>query len=157
MACGIVKMNLRSMRMNKNQFRHKIYSLCNIPNNDNEINVLLSIKPKYVAEILKDNKKFEFRKRFFNEIPKRIFIYSSAPDKKIVGYFKYTKAICDTPEELWSRCNKRSGINMEEFFTYFKSSEKGFAIVISGLNKIAPINPKELLTDFIPPQSYLYF
>ena len=55
------------------------------------MNVLLSIKPNYVEEIKKGNKKYEFRKSLFskknlNKIEK-VFIYSSSPVQKIVARF----------------------------------------------------------------------
>ena len=50
------------------------------------MNVLLSIKPKYVEEIRKGTKKYEFRKSFCSKKNQgkleKIFIYSSAPVEK---------------------------------------------------------------------------
>jgi type I restriction enzyme S subunit len=51
--------------------------------------VLLSIKPQYVDEIVKGNKKYEFRKKIFKKKDEvqEIYIYSTSPVKKIIGYF----------------------------------------------------------------------
>jgi predicted transcriptional regulator len=48
--------------------------------------ILLSIKPKYVEKILAGEKIYELRRVIPNENIDIIFIYSSNPIKKIVGY-----------------------------------------------------------------------
>jgi len=122
------------------------------------MNVIFSIKPKYVKEIIDGKKKYEFRKA----IPKSntiesAFIYSSAPTQKIVGKFKPGKVICDTPENLWAQLYRWAGINEEEFFTYFEGKKTGFAIAIDELHVFEPpIDPEKLRKDFVPPQSFCY-
>jgi type I restriction enzyme S subunit len=52
------------------------------------MNVLLSIKPKYANQIVKGNKKYEFRKSVFkNRDLEMVYIYSSSPVKRIIGAF----------------------------------------------------------------------
>jgi len=47
------------------------------------MNVLLSIKPKYVEKIVNGEKQYEFRKRIFrNKNVRKAFIYSTSPTKK---------------------------------------------------------------------------
>lgn len=49
------------------------------------MNVLLSIKPKYIEEIRKGNKKYEFRKtRFRQRHINEAYIYSTSPVKMIL-------------------------------------------------------------------------
>jgi predicted transcriptional regulator len=69
------------------------------------MNVLLSIKPKYVEEILNGNKKYEFRKSIFKckEKLEMIYIYSSSPVKKVVGAFVIESIIEDHPKVLWEK------------------------------------------------------
>lgn len=122
--------------------------------------VLLSIKPRYVEEIINGNKKYEFRKKVFkrkNEVNK-VYIYSSSPVKKIVGYFKFSRIIEDHPENLWEDFKEQSGINEFEFFEYFKERDTGFAIEISQLEVFKkPIDPEKLMPNFVAPQSFRYF
>ncbi|CAG0964490.1 hypothetical protein METP2_01007 [Methanosarcinales archaeon] len=124
------------------------------------MNVLLSIKPKYVEEILNGNKKYEFRKSIFKcrEELEMIYIYSSSPVKKIVGAFVIENIIEDHPEVLWLKFKEFSGINDEkEFFNYFGSKKKGFAIKIGELEVFkSPVDPRLLNLDFVPPQSFCY-
>lgn len=122
------------------------------------MNVLLSIKPKYVEKIVNGEKRYEFRKRIFrNKNVIKAFIYSTSPTKKIVGEFDIGNIIEDSPIRLWTELQEVSGINEKEFFDYFKDINKGFAIGIEKLNIFdEPIEPNELISDFSPPQSFCY-
>lgn len=118
------------------------------------MNVLLSIKPEYVNEIITGNKKYEFRRTIFkrNDI-ENVYIYSTAPEKKIVGFFKLGKIISDDPETLWENLKEASGIKKEDFFKYFNQKNVGFAIEIQELNIFS--KPKHL-ESISPPQSFCY-
>ena len=120
--------------------------------------VLMSIKPKYVKSILDGTKKFEFRKKIFKRTDiDEIIIYSSSPEKKIVGVFKIGRILEDTPENLWDLCKDNSGISKEDFFKYFKNYFRGYAIEIKNLKIFSKkINPYEMIQGFRPPQSYCY-
>ena len=82
--------------------------------------ILLSIKPEYVEQIERHTKLFEFRKRNFKKLPSEVWIYASAPVKKIVGIIQVRDIIEDTPISLWSRCKQNAGIKEKAFFQYFK-------------------------------------
>ncbi len=43
------------------------------------MNVLLSIRPKYVEEIIKGNKRYEFRKSIFKKNVEEVWIYATSP------------------------------------------------------------------------------
>ncbi len=122
------------------------------------MNVLLSIKPKYVEKIANGEKQYEFRKKIFrNKNVKEAFIYSTAPTKKIIGKFDIGTIIEDDPIALWAELQEVSGVNEKEFFEYFRNLDKGFAIGIEKLNIFAePIEPNEIINDFSPPQSFCY-
>lgn len=119
--------------------------------------ILLSIKPEYVEQIERHTKLFEFRKRNFKKLPSEVWIYASAPVKKIVGIIQVRDIIEDTPISLWSRCKQNAGIKEKAFFEYFKGKNQGIAIVIKDYIKFEiPIDPYKVNPDFIPPQSYAY-
>ncbi|NKQ39274.1 MAG: hypothetical protein HF967_07405 [Methanosarcinales archaeon] len=121
------------------------------------MNILLSIKPKYANQIIEGNKKYEFRKSIFkNRDLDMVYIYSSSPIKKIVGAFSIKKIIEKHPIQLWSECKNFSGIEKKDFFDYFKGKENGFAIEIGKVEVFNPIDPKEVILNFIPPQSFCY-
>ena len=121
--------------------------------------ILLSIKPKYVQSIFTGTKSFEFRKTLFkNRAVRKALIYSSAPQKKIVGSFEIGKIIKKNPIKLWKICKFKAGISKEEFFKYFKGKEKGYAIEILSVKKfIKKVDPYKEFPGFRPPQSFYYF
>lgn len=122
------------------------------------MNVLLSIKPKYADAILRGEKRYEFRKTLFKRTDiDRILIYSSSPVKKIVGSFEVGKIVEGKPTKLWDELSYEAGIDEAEFFEYYENKDKGFAIEITNLQQFdEPIDPKQLNSKFVPPQSFCY-
>ena len=47
--------------------------------------ILLSIKPEYCKKIFEGTKKYEFRKHLAQNDVEKIVVYSTAPEKKVVG------------------------------------------------------------------------
>jgi len=120
--------------------------------------VLLSIKPKYVESILNHEKHYEFRKCIFNvKGVSTVYIYTTAPVKKITASFKVGGIIKASPQELWERLGSVSGLTKDEFFNYYKNSNFGYAIKIEDLVEYdSPIDPYQNVPDFTPPQSFQY-
>ncbi len=122
------------------------------------MNVLLSVKPKYVEKILDGEKKYEFRRTIFkkSEIEK-VYIYSSSPVGKITATFEIERILTDEPEKIWELCHKYAGISEKDFFSYFKNSDIAHAIKIGNICKFPfPIDPYQVIENFNPPQSYYY-
>jgi type I restriction enzyme S subunit len=122
------------------------------------MDVLLSIKPKYVKSIIEGDKRYEFRKTIFkNREIDRIFIYSSSPVKKIVGTFEIGCILEDHPSDLWDTVKEFAGIDDRDFFAYFDGKSRAFAIEIQNLQEFdVPIDPYKMMPGFVPPQSYCY-
>jgi predicted transcriptional regulator len=122
------------------------------------MNVLLSVKPKYAELIMKGSKKYEFRKVIFNnKYIEYVYIYSSSPVKKIVGIFRIGTIIEDRPLSLWNQLKGYSGMEEDEFFDYFENKKIGFAIEIKDFKRFEdPLDPKDLIPRFVPPQSFCY-
>lgn len=124
---------------------------------DTLTNVILSVKPIYAQAIMAGTKKVEFRKKIFKRPVDKIFVYSSSPEKRIIGYFTIADIIEDRPEKLWSNFYKVGGISEKEFFDYYKNSETGFSIKIKEYKKFEiSIDPAAIVENFCAPQSYLY-
>lgn len=83
------------------------------------MNLLMSIKPEFVKRILAGEKLYEFRKTIFKQNVDKVFIYSTDPDKKIVGYFEVGEIIRDTP----------TGV-VEFIFRSFGNLKKGFLQIL---------------------------
>jgi len=122
------------------------------------MNVLLSMKPKHAENILNGLKLYEFRKNIFRRNDyEKVLIYSSSPVKKLVGFFIVGKIIEEHPIVLWEQLNQFSGLTEKEFFEYFKNHKKGYAIEIKQAVKFNdPIEPIEILPNFMAPQSFCY-
>lgn len=122
-----------------------------------QMKVLLSIKPKYADLIFEGTKKFEFRRRIFkNTDIKTILVYASSPIKKVIGEFEIEAILKSDLKSLWKETEKHAGIDEEYFYQYFIAKEQGFAIKINKTKKYR--KPLCLKEDFnlLPPQSFLY-
>lgn len=124
---------------------------------DTLMNAILSIKPQYANAILSGEKTVEFRKAVFKKKVDRVYIYSSSPEKHIIGYFTIETIEAETPDILWQRYNKVGSINKDDFFDYYTGKQKGFAIKVKDVIAFKqPVNPKDIIENFKAPQSYMY-
>lgn len=120
-------------------------------------NVILPIKPKYVKEIISGNKLYEYRKLVFRRNVNKIYVYSSYPEKRIVGYFRYNGYLEDSPDNIWLLTNNVSGISKHEYDEYYKHKNISYALKIANFIKFEKgIDPKEVISNFRAPQSYMY-
>ena len=120
--------------------------------------VLLSIKPEYANKIFSGEKKFEFRKRAFRNIEVHtVVVYSTMPVGRIIGEFTIKQIHQDSPESIWRKTKRFSGINEDFFNEYYYGRDLAVAIEVdkSFLYK-KPINPKEEYENFTAPQSFMY-
>lgn len=118
---------------------------------------LISIKPKYVSEIISGRKKYEFRKSIFKKDVEKVYVYSSSPQRQIVGYFKIKRIIHKHPMELWNTTKEFSGIKKKEFKEYYGNRSLGYAIEIEEFIELEEyISPYECYNDFKAPQSFYY-
>lgn len=124
---------------------------------DTSTSVILSIKPEYAKAIMSGKKRVEFRRKIFKRPVNKVYVYSSSPIKKIVGFFIIDSIIEDSPLSLWTQFKEVGGINEKDFFNYFNEVEKGFSILIKEYKKFARgVNPADFFENFCAPQSYIY-
>jgi len=119
--------------------------------------VLLSIKPEFSRKIFEGSKKYEFRKLVFKDSSvKRVIVYSSAPEKKVVGEFEIDSILEGSPDVIWEQTKRESGITKEFYDTYFHGRDKAYAIKVASVKRYK--SPKSL-ADFghrLAPQSFAY-
>ena len=121
--------------------------------------VLLSIKPKFVNEIMSGRKKFEYRKKVFKRKDiTTIVVYATKPLGKVVGEFEVDEIIEDTLDILWQETKRYSGISKKFFDEYFKDRDSGFAIKIKSFTAYdKPIELSEYDPNLkVAPQSFCY-
>lgn len=120
-------------------------------------NILMSIKPQYADAIARGEKLVEFRKQPIASTVKRIYVYSSYPQKRIIGYFEVEDVVSDSPNHLWQKYSHIGCIERKSFFEYFKGKSQGFGIMIKNFHSFTDIkDPKEFDNSFRAPQSFCY-
>ena len=118
--------------------------------------MLLSINPKHVENILLGTKRFEFRKVRCKTEVNKIIIYATAPVMQVVAEAEVTGIIEDDPNRVWSLTAEYAGISKGFYDNYFAGKNKAVAYCIGKVEKYS--NPKELSDYGISsaPQSFIY-
>ncbi|MCK4251405.1 hypothetical protein KAX97_08145 [candidate division WOR-3 bacterium] len=118
---------------------------------------LLSIKPRFVEKILSGEKQIEFRKIRMNTAVSHIIMYATYPRQEIMGFFEVAGFDEGNPAELWQRYSKVGGIEEFDYWTYYNSNRKGFAIRIGRVFTLKTPHQLRDLMDFASvPQSFCY-
>lgn len=118
--------------------------------------LLLSIKPEYVKKILQGNKKYEYRKRLARHDIHVIYIYSTAPDMKVVASVQVISRLAASPTVLWEKTKAASGITRAKYRSYFQGCKTAYAYE---LGAVKVFKTGKNLSDFglhTPPQSFAY-
>lgn len=122
-----------------------------------QMKVLLSIKPEFAERIFEGSKKYEFRKALFkNSDIKTIVVYASSPTQRVIGEFEIETIISDSPEKLWNETKEFAGVEEHFFYEYFADREMGFAIKIKKTKKYKEALCLREHFNLTPPQSFLY-
>ncbi|HEV7165721.1 MAG TPA: hypothetical protein VGO35_10055 [Gammaproteobacteria bacterium] len=125
-----------------------------------ESQLVMSIQPKYAAQIMLGIKIVEIRKKFSKRWEDvRLNIYASAPDKSLVGEAKIAKVIEGSPEKIWENFETMIGGTKEEFDAYTKGLQTAFAIVLTDVKPYARPVPLQQINELVGrnlvvPQSY---
>jgi predicted transcriptional regulator len=123
--------------------------------------LLISIKDKYVREIVSGNKTIELRKAQ----PKvkagdTVIIYTTQPKKAVTAIATVKRIIRLSPEEMWKVHKGKLGIVKNEYDDYYKESKSAVGIELCDivvldaeilLSAIKIIHP-----GFTPPQTFKY-
>ncbi len=115
--------------------------------------ILISIKPKYVKQILDGSKTVEFRKTPIRRKVQKMQIYMSRTVKKVVAVAEIIEIVEDTPENLWSAFRHVAGISKTDFFNYFLDKNVGFALQLKNVRRLSE---KEQYVPAHVPQSFCY-
>lgn len=120
----------------------------------------MSIKPKYSHKIITQKKTIEIRKKIGIKfkIDEYIYIYSSAPDKKIVGYFQIDSIIEFDKDKITNELLLESCLSKNEMLNYIKD-DKAYGIKIKNIYLSKTISLQEIrnvFRNFNPPQSFRY-
>lgn len=123
--------------------------------------IVMSIKPEFCAKILDGSKKIELRKSAPNlDAGTRVIIYSTSPEKAVIGYCRIKRIIKLTPENMWENHSSDLGIDKIRFEEYYENYSTAVGLVLSEIVKLdIPIplkSVREHFPIFQPPQTFKY-
>jgi len=118
--------------------------------------MLLSINPEHVKNILLGKKKYEFRKVRCRSDISTIIIYATSPVMKVVAEVEVLGIIEDNPDSVWDVTSEFAGISKCFFDSYFEGKQKAVAYHLGNVTKY--ISPRPLIDYGInyAPQSFVY-
>jgi type I restriction enzyme S subunit len=121
------------------------------------MDLLMSLSPVIARRICGGKKKYDYRRSIFKREVEHIYIYSSAPVKKIVCRFTYSGYLSGSVDEIWERTWKFAAAGETEYRDYLKGVKTAYAIPVEGLAVFdPPLDPYEGDPGFRPPQSFRY-
>lgn len=120
--------------------------------------VLLSVKPKYSDLILSREKLVEFRRSWARDDIRLVVIYASSPQQRLVATVPVNEVVHASPSKLWEYCRSHGGgLTRRELYDYFSGKSKGYAVLLGKVKRMRkPVDPRSLLENFSPPQSFRY-
>jgi len=118
--------------------------------------MLLSINPEHVANILSGKKKYEFRKVRCRDDINSIIIYATSPVMRVVAEVEVIDIIEDAPQTVWSKTFKYAGISKTFFNQYYKGREKAVAYELGEVQVYSEPRPLAELGIRHAPQSFIY-
>jgi len=118
--------------------------------------MLLSINPEHIENILCGKKLFEYRKVRCKSDVDKIIMYATAPQKMVVAEAEIEEIIEDEINEVWRQTREFAGISYEFFRAYYKGKKKAVAYRLRNVE--AYERPRQLSEYGVeyPPQSFVY-
>lgn len=123
--------------------------------------VLISIKPRYVDQIINGEKLVEIRRRrVLFEPGTVIWIYATRPRASIVGFAIVRRVDTDDADRIWSRSAKEIAISKRVYREYVAGAPIVSAIHLSHVNELDDAVSLEeirlIVRGFNPPQFFHY-
>ena len=94
------------------------------------VNAIFSIKPQYAHALMDGTKKYEYRKKMPKRRINKIYVYSTAPDKKVIGYFTVKKIHQADPLKIWMDTWKNGCVSFDDYELYFQNNDVAYAIEV---------------------------
>lgn len=117
----------------------------------------MSIRPQYARAIVNGSKTVEFRKRPLAKDVTHVVIYSTVPDRAVIGVFSIAGQETLPPAKLWDSFAKCGGIDKNSFFEYYGDHECGTGIRVDQVHKLdCALDLRADLGVMHPPQSFQY-
>lgn len=124
--------------------------------------LLISVKPEFAEKIFAGVKRIELRKsRPSVTAGDIVIVYSTLPEKAVLGSCTVKEVVTDTPVALWNTYHNELGIDKKRYFEYYKDMGIAVGIVLTSVQKFPEKIPLETIRkdfpQFTPPQTFKYF
>jgi predicted transcriptional regulator len=122
--------------------------------------LLLSVRPRFAQALLDGTKTAEIRRRF-PDVPAgtTVVLYSSSPDKAVLGTMCVESLIRSTAAEIWRDYSEEIGIGEPELTEYLKGASECSVLKLIEPNRWAnavPLHELRRLLHLQPAQSFRY-
>ena len=124
---------------------------------DEKLVAFMSIKPEFANKIISGMKRYEYRKYPINVRTSHVIIYSTSPEKVILGVAEVDGIQTASPTAIWEKTKHSGGITRRLFRDYFKNKKTAHAIKLKNILPFdKKIKPTEIEKNFKVPQSFMY-
>ena len=117
------------------------------------MDILMSIRPAWVACIRSGSKRAELRRRPVPAETARIFVYETRPAMRICGWLEELRVEVLQLEELWACTKDCSCVARKDFDAYYAGCGQGVAVFFGRFQVMDPL-PVELVARR-PPQRWM--
>jgi len=123
--------------------------------------IIISIRPEHVGNIMAGRKTVELRRRFPESLAEGglMLIYASSPEQSLVGAARIENVKRMTPLGLWRSFKEQVCVPRDLFNAYFAGAEQGFGVLLGHTVRFddpIPVSELKERFSFSPPQSYRY-
>lgn len=123
--------------------------------------IIISIRPPHVENILAGRKTVELRRRFPESVTNGgvLLIYASSPEQVLIGAARIVAVRRMTPAGLWRSFREQACVPKEFFNSYFSGASEGYGVILGSVVRFEEAIPVSELKErfrFSPPQSYRY-
>lgn len=118
---------------------------------------VMSIHPQYASAIMQGRKTVEFRKRRLAPDVTTVWVYATAPIKRVVGAFRIKSTVELPPDAMWKEHGSSGCIEEEAFFAYYQSGQTAVGLLVDEFAPLdCPVPLADILPSGVPPQSFAY-
>lgn len=122
--------------------------------------LLLSIKPQYARAILEGRKTIEVRRKFPTIDPgTTVVLYSSSPEKAILGTVRLKRTMKVNPNSVWGQHRSDIGIDENDLTAYLAGADESTLLEVDcpdSWERPVSLDSLRAVLGIEPPQSFRY-
>lgn len=122
-------------------------------------NILISVHPRHVDNMVSGTKTVELRRRPLKLASGcRVWIYCTLPRGSVEAVGTVAEVVAASPSAIWRDYGKQCGITKAEFDAYYEGASTAYVIVFSSIKKLPSTfalgEIRRHLSSFQPPQFF---